>query len=50
MSENEDLFLAGSGREAQGLRCSSLLPERNREDSRDRGARRPIENRASRAA
>ena len=32
----------------KGLRCFSLLPGRNRENSRDRGARRPIENRASR--
>ena len=32
----------------EGLRCFSLLPGRNRENAPDRGARRPIENRASR--
>ena len=36
--------------ERTGLRCSSLLPGRNRKNSPDQGARRPIENRALRGA
>jgi hypothetical protein len=50
MLKKKIFFSLELAEERTGLRSFSLLPGRNRENSPDQGARRPIETRASRGA